>query len=79
MLSPLLFIAVLDLNSRKTVMNDAKKTLGEWNVLLTRHGLKLSLEKTDVLHIMPPEGTVGHRAGGEETDSGGQFLKRREC
>ena len=70
-LIPLLFIAVLDLISRKTVTKDAKKkllcaddlalvangkqelqeTLLEWNGLFTRHGLKLSLEKTEVLHI----------------------------
>ena len=70
-LSPLLFIAVLDLIRRKTVLNDAMKkllygdylalvangkhelqeTLEEWNGLFTRHGLKLSLEKTEVLHI----------------------------
>ena len=65
-LSPLLFIAVLDLISRKTVLKDVMKkllfavangkhelqeTLEEWNGLFTRHGLKLSLEKTEVLHI----------------------------
>ena len=70
MLSPLLFIAMLDL-SRKTVMKDTMKkllyaddlalvangkqelqeTLLERNGLFTRHGLKLSLQKTEVLHI----------------------------
>ena len=75
MLSPLLFIAVVDL-SRKTVMKDAMKkllhaddlalvanrkqelqeTLEERNGLFTRHVLKLSLEKTEVLHI----GHIGH-------------------
>ena len=72
MLSPLLFIAVLYLISRKTVMKDAMKkllyaddlalvaygthelhyTLEEWNGLFTRHGLKLSLEETEVLQIV---------------------------
>ena len=71
MLSPLLFIVVLALISRKTVMKDSMKkllyaeymalvangkqqlheTLEEWNALFTRYGLKISLEKTDVLHI----------------------------
>ena len=72
MISPLLlFIAVLDLISRKTVMEDAMKkllyaddlalvangkqelqeTMEEWNGLFTIHGLKLNLEKTEVLHI----------------------------
>ena len=68
MLSPLLFIAVLDLISGKMVRKDAMKkllyaddlvlvangkqeTLEEWNGLITRHGLKINLEKTDVLHI----------------------------
>ena len=71
-LSPLLFIAVLDIISRKTVVKDATKkllytdddltlvangkqelheTIEEWNGLCTRHGLKLNLEKTEVLHI----------------------------
>ena len=71
MLSPLLFIPVLDPISRKTVMKDAMKkhlhadylalmandkkelqeTLEEWNGRFTRHGLKLNLEKTEVLHL----------------------------
>ena len=93
-LSPLLFIAVLDLISRKTMVKDALKkllyaddlalvandkqelqeTLEEWNGLFTRHGLKINVGKTEVLHMhRPPEGRAGHRAGGEETDSGGQF------
>ena len=66
-LSPLQFIAVLDLISRKTVVKDAMKTrlyadqlalvtngkqelqetMEEWTGLL--HGLKLNLEKTEVL------------------------------
>ena len=69
-LSPLLFIVVLALISRKTVMKDSMKkllyseykqmangkqqlqeTLEEWNALLTRYGLQISLEKTEMLHI----------------------------
>ena len=61
-LSPLLFIAVLDLISSKTVVKDdlalvangkqeLQETMEEWNGLFTRHGLKLNLEKTEVLHI----------------------------
>ena len=70
-LSPLLFIAVLYLISRKTVVKDAMKklhyaddlalvvngkheleeTMEEWNGLFTKPGLKLNLEKTEVLHI----------------------------
>ncbi len=69
--SPLLFIAVLDLISRMTVVKDAMKkllyaddlalvvngkqelqeTLEEWNGLFTRHGLRINVEKTEVLHI----------------------------
>ena len=61
MLNPLLFVAVLDLINRKTVVKDAmnklpyaddlalvangeqeqQETMEEWNVLFTRHGLKL--------------------------------------
>ena len=71
MLSPLLFIAVLDLISRKTVVKEAmtkliyaddlalvtngkqelQETMEEWNGLFIKHGLKLNLEKTEVLHI----------------------------
>ena len=61
-LSPLPFIAVLDLISRKTVVKDAmekllyalvangkqelQETPEEWNGLFTRHGLKINVEKT---------------------------------
>ena len=71
MLSPLLFIAVQDLISRKTVVKDPMKkllyandlvlvtnskqelheTMEEWNGMFIKHGLKLNLEKTEVLHI----------------------------
>ena len=51
------------------------ETLDEWNGLFTRHGLKHRIEKTEVLHIgHHREGRAEHRAGGEETVSGGQFL-----
>ena len=86
MLSPLLLIAVLNLISRKTMMKkllcaddvalvangkqELQETLEEWNRLFTRHGLKINLEKTEVLHI-GHQGRVGHRAGWEEIDSGG--------
>ncbi len=66
MLSSLLFIAALELISRKTVVKDALKkllyaddlalvangkqeTLEEWNGLFARHGLKVNVEKTEVL------------------------------
>ena len=49
-----------------------QETLDEWNGLFTRHGLKLRIEKTEVLHIgHHREGRAEHRAGGEETVSGG--------
>ena len=104
-LSPLPFIAVLDLISMKTVVKDAIKkllyaddlalvtngkqelqeTMEEWNGLFIKHGLKLNLEKTEVLHNRPPEGRAGHRAGAKDTESTGQFrvprwgrVRRRE-
>ena len=53
---------------------ELQETLDEWNGLFTRHGLKLRIEKTEVLHIgHHSEGRAEHRAGGEETVSGGQF------
>ena len=55
--------------------HELQETLDEWNGLFTRHGLKLRIEKTEVLHIgHHREGRAEHRAGGEETVSGGQFL-----
>ena len=57
--------------------HELQETLEEWNGLFTRHGLKINLEKTEVLHIKPPKGRAGHRAGGEETESGGQFRVSR--
>ena len=70
-MSPLLFIAVLDLISKITFMKDAMKkllyaddltlatndkeelqeTMEEWNGLFIKHGLKLNLQNTEVLHI----------------------------
>ena len=48
------------------------------------YGLKINLEKTEVLH-RPPVGRAEHRAGVEEPDLGGQFrvprrgsVRRRE-
>ena len=87
-LSPLLFIAVLDLISRKTVVKDAMKKLlyaddqalvangkqeilGEWNGLFTRHGLKLNLVKTEVLHI-------GHQREELDIELEGKKLTQRD-
>ena len=54
--------------------HELQETLDEWNGLFTRHGLKLRIEKTEVLHVgHHREGRAEHRAGGEETVSGGQF------
>ena len=90
-LSPLLFIAVLDLVSRKTVVKDAVKkllyaedlalvangkqelqeTMEEWNGLFTKHGLKLNLEKTEVLHI-------GHQMEELDIELEGKKLTQRD-
>ena len=66
-LSLLVFTAVLDLISRKKLAKkllyaddlalvanskqEIQETMEEWNGLFTKHGLKLNLEKTQVLHI----------------------------
>ena len=88
-LSPLLFIAVLDLFRRKTVAKDAMKkllyaddlalvvngkqeTMEEWNGLFTKHGLKLNLEKTEVLHI-------GHQREELDIELEGKKLTQRDC
>ena len=90
-LSPLLFIAVLDLISRKTVVKDAMKKLlyadgrpgpgDEWQtgdnggverfVYQTRAETE-PREDGSAAH-RPPEGRAGHRAGGKDTESTGQF------
>ena len=90
-LSPLLFIAVLDLISRKTVVKDAMKklryaddlalvtngkqelqeTTEEWNGLFIKHGLKLNLEKTEVLHI-------GHQREELDIELEGMILNQRD-
>ena len=91
MLSPLLFIAVLDLISSKTVVKDAMKkllyaddlalvtndkqelqeTMEEWYGLFIKHGLKLNLEKTEVLHI-------GHQREELDIELEGNILNQRD-
>ena len=93
-LSPLLFIAVLDLISRKTVVKDAMKkllyaddlalvangkqelqeTLEEWNGLSTRHGLKINLEKTEVLHIGLQREELDIELEGKKLTQGDSFV-----
>ena len=91
-LSPLLFTAVLDLTSRKTLVKDAMKkllyaddlalmmngkqelqeTMKEWNGLfIKKNGLKLNLEKTEVLHI-------GHQREELDIELEGKKLNQRD-
>ena len=91
MLSPLLFMAVLDLISRKPVMKDAmKKLLYADDLALVTNGKQETLEEWNGFFVYqtraetgpredgsaaqkPPEGRAGHRAGGKDTESTGQF------
>ena len=93
-LSPLLFIAVLDLISRKTVVNDALKkllyaddlalvangkqelqeTLDEWNGLFARHGLKVNVEKTEVLYIGHQREELDIELEGKKLTQGDSFV-----
>ena len=93
-LSPLLFIAVLDLISRKTVMKDALKkllyaddlalvangkhelqeTLEEWNGLFTRQGLKINVEKTEVLHMGHQREELDIELEGKKLTQGDRFV-----
>ena len=93
-LSPLLFRAVLDLISRKTVVKDALKkllyandlallangkqelqeTLEEWNGLFTRHGLKINVEKTEVLHIGHQREELDIELEGKKLTQGDSFV-----
>ena len=90
-LSPLLFIAALDLISRKMMVKDAMKkllyaddlslvangkqelqeTMEEWNGLFIKHGLKLNLAKTEVLHI-------GHQREELNIELEGKKLNQRD-
>ena len=67
MLSPLLFIAVLVANDKQ----ELQETMGEWNGLFTKHGLKLNLEKTEVLHI-------GHQREELDIELEGDKLTQRD-
>ena len=98
-LSPLLFIAVLDLVSRKTAMKDAMKkllyaddlalvtngkqelheSLDEWNGLFTRHGLKMNLEKTEVLHIDHQREELDIELHGKKLVQGGSLVGGAVC
>ena len=90
-LSPLLFIAVLDLISRKTVVKDALKklmyaddlapvenvkqeTLEEYNGLFTRHGLKINVEKTEVLHMGHQREELDIELEGKKLTQGDSFM-----
>ena len=93
-LSALLFIAVLDLISRKTVMKDAMKkllyaddlalvangkqelqeSLEEWNGLFTRHGLKINLEKMEVLHVSHQREELDIELEGRKLTQGDSFM-----
>ena len=86
--SPLLFIAVLDLICRKTVMKDAMKKLlyaddlalvangnqelqksfQEWN------GLKINLEKTEVLHMGYQMAELDIELEGKKLTQGDSFV-----
>ena len=54
-----------------------QETLEEWNGLFTRHGLKINIEKTDMLHIGHYRGKSWTSSCRGETDSGGQFRVSR--
>ena len=93
-LSPLLFIAVLELISRNTVMKDAMKkllyaddlalvanskhklqeTLEEWTGLFTRHGLKLNLDKTEVLYVGHQRKVLDIELKGKKLTQGDSFV-----
>ena len=51
---------------------ELQETMEEWNGLFTIHGLKLNLEKTDVLHI-------GHQREELDIELEGKKLTQRDC
>ena len=50
---------------------ELQETMEEWNGLFTRHGLKLNLEKTEVLHI-------GHQREELDIELEGKILNQRD-
>ena len=87
MLSPLLFIAVLDLISRKTIVKDARRrghggewqpelqeTWEEWNGLFTRHELNINLDKMEMLHIGHQREELDIELEGKKLTQGDSFV-----
>ena len=60
-----------DLALVATGKQELQETLLEWNGLFSRHGLILDgLREDGSAAHRPPEERAGHRAGGEDIDSG---------
>ena len=63
-----------DLALVANVKQELQDSFEEWNGLFTIHGLNIKKKREDGSAVhRPPEGIARHLAGGEETDSGGQF------
>ena len=53
---------------------ELQETLEEWNGLFTRHGLKINLEKTEVLHIGLQREELDIELEGKKLTQGGSFV-----
>ena len=63
------------------VANGKQETLDEWNGLFTRHGLKISVDKTEVLHIGLQREELDIELEGKKLTQGDSFgyLGRAVC
>ena len=53
---------------------ELQETLGEWNGLFTRHGLKINLEKMEVLHISHQREELYIELEGKKLTLGNSFV-----
>ena len=53
---------------------ELQETLEEWNGLFTRHGLKINLEKTEVLHIGHQREELDIELDGKKLTQGDSFV-----
>ena len=56
------------------VANGKQETLEEWNGLFTRHGLKINVEKTEVLHIGHQRKELDIELDGKKLTQGDSFV-----
>ena len=54
--------------------HELQETVEEWNGLFTRHGLKINIEKTEVLHIDHQREVLDIELAGKKVTQGDSFV-----